>query len=402
MSSAKKFQDQFVSTLKTLSPAFPISQQVVDAFYAVPRHHFIKKYRLPDKSDWVVINDRNLEENLPYLYTNDPIIIHGTAEDFINPEGKPIATISQLDLVLFMLELLKLEKGQKVFELGAASGFNAALMGHLVGSIGKVVSVEIISDLVETARESVKQLGLTQVEIIQGDGGDGYSTYAPYDRAVFTAGSTDLPGTFFKDVKTGGRLILILENKGGVDALILFEKKEDHFQSLLITNCNFVSATGKHQLAGVGPKYLDQILLENQIAPNAVDHFPFKWKHANENSFYWFTTKIRSYLSVSEPMFEQIRLDNKIMAFGLLDKKSKSLVVVKHDELVSYGSTQAREYFGAVMKRWAGMGTPGFENLQVKAYPADHEVKVGNGEWLVRQKESQFLWSKVDMSQTAK
>ncbi len=133
MSSAKKIQDQFVSALKTLSPAFPISQQVIGAFYAVPRHHFIKKYRLPDKSEWVEVNDQNLEENLSYLYTNDPIIIHGSAEDFVNPEGKPIATISQLDLVLFMLELLKLEKGQKVFELGTASGFNAALMGHLVG-----------------------------------------------------------------------------------------------------------------------------------------------------------------------------------------------------------------------------------------------------------------------------
>jgi protein-L-isoaspartate(D-aspartate) O-methyltransferase len=394
MSSAKKIQDQFISKLKTLSPAFPISQQVIDAFYAVPRHHFIKKYRLPDKREWIEINDQNLEANLAYLYTNDPIIIHGTAEDFMNPEGKPIATISQLDLVLFMLELLKLEKGQRVFELGAASGFNAALMGHLVGPAGKVVSVEIISDLVQTAVESVKQLGLSQVEIIQGDGGDGYPQYAPYDRAVFTAGSTDLPGIFFKDVKVGGRLILILENKGGVDALILFEKKEDHFQSLLVMNCNFVSATGKHQLAGSGPKFLDQILSENQIGPDAVDHFPFKWKHANENSFYWFTTKIRSYLSVGEPMFEQIKMDNKLMVFGLLDKKSKSLVVVKHDELVSYGSTQSRECFGAVMKRWAAMGTPGFENLQVKAYPADNEVKAGNGEWLVKQKESQFLWSK--------
>ena len=68
-----------------------------------------------------------------------------------------------------MLDMLKFEPGHNVFELGAGSGWNAALMGHIVGPKGHVYSLEIIPELAKTASDTIETLGLKNVSIIEGD-----------------------------------------------------------------------------------------------------------------------------------------------------------------------------------------------------------------------------------------
>jgi protein-L-isoaspartate(D-aspartate) O-methyltransferase len=391
----KKFQDQIIASTRSFSKSHPLSQQVIDAYYAVPRHKFVKKYRYWKTLEWIEVTDQNLEENLAQLYSNNPIILHGTDEEFEDPDGKQISTLSQQSLVLFMVELLKLEKGHKVFELGAASGFNAGLMGHLVGPNGKVVSVEIISELIQNARKSIQELGLFQVEIIEGDGGEGYEKFAPYDRAVFTAGANDLPGAFYRQIKKGGLLLLVLRNKGGAATLILFRKMNDYFQSTYTTNCDFVPVTGKFDVQGLGYIPLEKILAGNKIKPKPVDRTPFYWGGADsdEHSFLWYTAGFRSFLSISEPTFVAIRLDKETTSFGLLDPKYKSLVVAKYNELVSYGSHKTRNRLLKILKGWTAKGMPGLVSLKVRAYPISRKIKAKKNQWLVKRNESQFLWS---------
>src|SRR6185436_7698525 len=111
----------------------------------------------------------------------------------------------------------QLQPGQRVFELGAGSGWNAALMGRLVGSAGQVYSLEIIPEVAQMARETIEQWEIKNVQILQGDGGDGYSAGAPYDRAIFTAGSYDLPRCFHEQIKVGGLLLIVIKSEGGGD-----------------------------------------------------------------------------------------------------------------------------------------------------------------------------------------
>src|SRR5207247_4227997 len=132
----------------------------------------------------------NLKEHLPTLYSDRPLGLFG--ED----ENNPISTISQPSLVLRMLDMLQLHRGQTVFELGAGSGWNAALMGHLVGPAGHVYSLEIIPEVAQMAVDTIATLGITNVHIIAADGGEGYAAGAPYDRAIFTAGNCCLPNHF--------------------------------------------------------------------------------------------------------------------------------------------------------------------------------------------------------------
>jgi protein-L-isoaspartate O-methyltransferase len=295
-----------------------------------------------------------------------------------------------------MLDKLKLQKGQKVLELGAGSGWNAGLMGHIVGPKGRVVSLEIISDMVISARESVHALKLKQVDIRNGDGGNGYEPEAPYDRAVFTAGAYDLPQDFYRQIKNGGLLLMVLKNKGGAAAtLLLLEKKKDYFQSIDSSLCDFIPMRGKFHIEGLEAKPLDQILTKNRIPLTPIDKKPFWWAGStDEENLKWNTAGLRSFLAISEPMYESIQMNKgKKVVFGLLDRDRQSLTVAHPNELISYGSTRARNRLVTVLKRWIDLGMPGLVSLKVKAFPIDRKIEPGKNEWLVKRQESQFLWS---------
>src|SRR5688572_21074092 len=116
----------------------PISEATVAAYLATPRHRFVPRYREWASKDWHDVTDANLHEHLATLYTDQAVIL------FSDENNNVLSTISQPSFVLRMLDLLQLESGHSVLELGAGSGWNAALIGHLVGPAGTVCSLEII------------------------------------------------------------------------------------------------------------------------------------------------------------------------------------------------------------------------------------------------------------------
>ena len=121
-------------------------------------------------------------------------------------------------------------------------------MGHLVGPVGQVYSLEIIPEVAQMAAESISALGITNVQIITADGGEGYAASAPYDRAIFTAGAYDLPSHFYEQIKEGGLLLVVIKSEGGGDNLFLLRKTDNHFESLESMPCGFVQLAGKYKL----------------------------------------------------------------------------------------------------------------------------------------------------------
>ena len=99
-------------------------------------------------------------------------------------------TISAPHMVAIMCELLELAEGHKVLEIGVGSGYNAAVMGELVGKSGHVYAVERLEPLVHFARKNLKETGYDNVTVLLGDGSMGYSKYAPYDRIAVTCASS--------------------------------------------------------------------------------------------------------------------------------------------------------------------------------------------------------------------
>lgn len=131
-------------------------------------------------------------------------------------------TISQPWTVAFMLEALELKEGEKVLEIGAGSGWNAALIGFIVGKKGKVISTEIHEELIKTAKENLKKTGLKNINVLKWDGSQGYLPEAPYDKIICTAASPEIPQPWVKQLREGG---LILAPLGEPSQVMVKAKK---------------------------------------------------------------------------------------------------------------------------------------------------------------------------------
>lgn len=121
--NVEKYQRQLLDQAQHVYYENPITEATQKAYLATPRHLFIKRYREWGMKDWNEVNEDNLKSHLAKLYEDKALVLFG--DDRYNVPS----TISQPSFVLRMLDMLQLEPGQKVFELGAGSGWNAALIG---------------------------------------------------------------------------------------------------------------------------------------------------------------------------------------------------------------------------------------------------------------------------------
>jgi len=153
-------------------------------------------------------------------------------------------TISAPHMVAIMCEALDIKKGQKVLEIGAGSGYHAAIVSKLVGETGHVYSVERIESLAEQAKNNLESVGIKNVTVKQGDGSEGLYNNAPYDRIYVTCASPRIPEPLLDQLKDAGRLLIPIGNR--ICRLELIEKKGKQIQSTYLGGCAFVPLIGKH------------------------------------------------------------------------------------------------------------------------------------------------------------
>jgi protein-L-isoaspartate(D-aspartate) O-methyltransferase len=170
----------------------------------------------------------------------------------VNDDGTWLSSSSQPAIMAIMLEQLGLETGDAVLEIGAGTGYNAALMAHIVGATGRVVTVDIEQDLVTAARENLSAGGFENVAAISADGGYGFPEDAPYDRIILTVGAPDILPAWVEQLKPGGRLVLPLAVTTGQWS-IAFERVGDHLVGLSVRACGFMLLRGAFAEAHVPP-----------------------------------------------------------------------------------------------------------------------------------------------------
>jgi protein-L-isoaspartate(D-aspartate) O-methyltransferase len=116
-------------------------------------------------------------------------------------------SISQPSTIMMMLHALHVEDGHIVLEIGAGVGYQAALLGHLVGNEGIVVSAEIIPELVHVARENIVAVHLQNVHIYEADGSTGFPDIEEFDRIIITAACPLIPEPLIQQLKENGILV---------------------------------------------------------------------------------------------------------------------------------------------------------------------------------------------------
>lgn len=126
-----------------------------------------------------------------------------------------VSSLSQPAIMAEMLELLKLEPGLRVLEIGTGSGYAAALIAEIVGEASSVTSVEIDPELAGEARAHLASAVLGGVQVVTGDGFDGWAAGAPYDRIIVTAAVGQIPPAWLAQMASGGRLVVPVEKSSG-------------------------------------------------------------------------------------------------------------------------------------------------------------------------------------------
>ena len=153
-------------------------------------------------------------------------------------------TISQPYTVAYMLQELELKKGLKVLEIGAGSGYNAALIADIIKP-GKVYSVEIIKELVKLAKNNLKKTKVTNAKIIKGDGSKGYEKESKYDRIIFTASAPEIPKPLKYQLKDNGIIIGPVGGDYG-QSMIKCRKIKKEFDCINLGGFIFVPLKGQY------------------------------------------------------------------------------------------------------------------------------------------------------------
>ena len=198
------------------------SPAVEAAFRAVARHHFIPEVPLDE------------------AYANQAIATKRI-------DNLVVSSTSQPGMMAIMLEMLTLQPGHRVLEIGAGTGYNAALMAEIVGERGEVVAIDIDEDIVEAARAHLAATGYHRVRVLCGDGALGAPDAAPFDRIVLTVAATDVSPAWREQLSPHGRLLLPLR-VGGIltQKVVLFEAAGDHLESVDVRGGWFIMLRGTH------------------------------------------------------------------------------------------------------------------------------------------------------------
>jgi protein-L-isoaspartate(D-aspartate) O-methyltransferase len=199
-----------------LTGRYAIEQCVIEAMAQVDRKLFV-----PD-------------ELKSYAYDNSPL-----------PIGRG-QTISQPFIVALMTDLLAPQPDHIVLEVGAGSGYQAAILARLVK---QVYSLEIIPQLAEQAARRLKKIKINNVEIINSDGSNGWPQHAPYDGIIATAAAPHIPPSLVEQLSTCGRLVIPIGHSHMPQQLVLLEKDEKgrlHQQNIL--SVAFVPFVGNVQV----------------------------------------------------------------------------------------------------------------------------------------------------------
>jgi protein-L-isoaspartate(D-aspartate) O-methyltransferase len=159
--------------------------------------------------------------------------------------GQSISAASQPTIVALMLEQLDTRRGQRVLEVGAGTGYNAALLGRLVGRSGRVLTVDVDRDLVQGAAAHLREAGADNVEAVLGDGVRGHLPGAPYDRITVTVGAGDVPPDWIAQLAPRGRLVVPLRLRGDVTLSVAFDLGTDGLlRSSSVEACTFMPLRG--------------------------------------------------------------------------------------------------------------------------------------------------------------
>ncbi|MDX3370255.1 methyltransferase, FxLD system [Streptomyces sp. ME02-6987-2C] len=192
------------------------SQAAIDTFRITDRHAFLPGV------------------DLASAYKEDAVPIKH------DEHGEMISCISAPSIVATQLEQLGAQPGHKILEAGAATGYNAALLGKIVSPGGQVWTLDVDQDLVAGASRHLAEAGVDNATAVMADGAAGLPEHAPYDRIIFTVGAGDVPVKILDQLAPCGRLVLPMRIRGSISRSFAFERAGDTWKTVSCEMATFI------------------------------------------------------------------------------------------------------------------------------------------------------------------
>ena len=192
------------------------SERVLAAMTDVPRHLFVPPERVTE------------------AYRDTPLPI-GAGQ-----------TISQPYIVAAISQALDLSGDENVLEIGCGCGYQAAVLSRLAG---RVTSIEALSGLAAGARERLRQLGYSNVQVIETDGSAGWPAAGPYQAILVSAAAPRVPAPLLAQLSEGGRLVIPVGNRSE-QSLLRIWRSRNRFETETICGCRFVPLLGDYGWSG--------------------------------------------------------------------------------------------------------------------------------------------------------
>lgn len=292
--------------------------RVEAAMRAVPRHLFVPG------------------ATVQAAYAQDGVVTHPGAD------GRPRSMASAPAVVAQMLEQLDVRPGHRVLEIGAGTGYNAALAAHLAGPGGSVVTVDIDQDVVDGARTALAAAGFDAVRVVCGDGEYGHQQGAPYDRIEITAGAWEVPSAWTEQLAPDGRIVVPLRVRGLTRSVAL-ERQDGILVSRSLQYCGFIPIRGAGFCAEptirlrddpqVSVRLDDGMSVDADALRSALDHRPVhRWLGVNVGEGR--VGDVEFWLADADG-FCRLIVNGDTAASGLVEPMYRwgSMAVVQHDTI---------------------------------------------------------------------
>lgn len=365
------------------------SRPVRDAFEAVPRHRFVPRV------------------NIATAYADQPVFIRWNADT-------PISSSTQPTMMAIMIEQLDLEPGHRALEIGAGTGYNAAIISHIVSETGRVVTVDIDQDIVDEAAGHLDAIGYHNVETVRHDGFGGFPTEQPYDRIIVTVGAYDVSPHWVDQLKDGGILVVPVWFKGA-NLSVAFQKRGSELTGMSASPCTFIPIRGiwgrtegyypvgdppveSLQLA-VALDWDDQAYRRELARLFTQEPALRETGRSLQGQFYTqdISTGLFMFLTAHSGICNIYSKAQRGMlqgaGYALVDLDSMCAAVLSDrypEHALVYGADRAFEQLVELLDRWDEAGHPSIHELRIRALPSPAR-ELPSGHWTVS-KRSAYTW----------
>ncbi len=352
---------------------------VLNAMASIPRHSYTDRFwATPPESAWTpqnvrefVVTDDADDETLRVVYDAS------TALATRGPIDVPRATssLSAPIIVALMLAELHLTPGLRVLEIGAGSGYNAALMANLVGDPACVTALDIDRLLVNQTIDRLDRLGYGAMTVRCADGALGAPDRAPFDRIVATVGCADLSPDWVAQLAPGGQMLVPLEH-GPLHPRVLVQDDGD-LTGRFTGQSGFVAIQGQQNTGHLWPTETTPPTTSGAEAlPSALLHAlpPLDPAHPGRRHAMW---NFAMYLAIR---------DRRVSGVGLLESGSVAMLKDSHVVFGGTGGSDLKARLLGIAGDWLNLGSPGLDRYAMRFSPltARHHDPVGEslmGPW---------------------